>query len=265
MLDDFSPPQKKGVIGKASRLLHEIGNQHDGQRFAQFLEHFFNPHGRDRVDGDAEFVQAKNLRRERERASQREPLLLAARKTSAEHVQSIFDFVPEHRLAEAAFDDFIQLGFAADAHSARGINDVLVNRKRQANRKGKHHSDAAAQRVGVADLSDVLALDEDIAGETGAIDEIESAIDDLQEGGLAGIGRTDYAKNAVARDRKANIAQHLLAAVPGGDISKFNLGNAVVAHTLLPPLSAAQPDAQDYCKTVYEEDQSDQDGRTAIL
>src|SRR5438270_2574346 len=252
VLDHFRTPKKECAASEAARLLHQIGNQNDGHCFAQLLQDFFYTHRCDRVDSDGEFVQAKNFRRERKSPSQRQALLLPAGEACAEHVETIFDLIPEDRLPQAAFDDFVQFGFPADAHATRGVNDIFVNRKRQTDRKWKDHANAAAKGIRVADLFDVLAIDEDVSGETGAIHEIQSAIDDFEEGGLAGVGRTNYAEDGVAGNGKRDVAQDLLAPVPGGDILKFDVGSAVGIHRRLPAFASAQPDAQHHRKTVDE-------------
>ena len=77
---------------------------------AQFLEHVLDPHRGDRVDGDRELVQAQDLGLVRERAGDREPLLLAAGELGAEAVEAVLHLVPERGLAQASFDERVELG-----------------------------------------------------------------------------------------------------------------------------------------------------------
>ena len=99
----------------------------------------------------------------REGAGQRQSLLLAAGQLRAQRVQPILDFVPQHGLTQARFDQLVQFVAVVHAGPARRVGHVLVDRQRQTDRQGKDHADAPAQLVDVADLPHVLAIDQDLA------------------------------------------------------------------------------------------------------
>src|SRR5437867_1698286 len=144
-LDDLAVPQEHGAVGEPPRLLHQIRDQDDGDVAPQLLQDVFDAHGRHRVDGDREFVQAEHLRLVRERPRDGEALLLPARQLGAQAVQPVLHFVPERRLAEASLDDAVELALRSDRRRPRGEGHVVVDRERQADRHRRHHADLAPE------------------------------------------------------------------------------------------------------------------------
>src|SRR2546423_6907882 len=84
-LNLFAAPEKKNIIGKPASLLDKVRDQNNGEPRAQFFENILNAHGRDRINGNAEFIEAQNLGGKRKRPRQSEPLLLPTRETRPKH------------------------------------------------------------------------------------------------------------------------------------------------------------------------------------
>src|SRR6185369_17504218 len=100
-------------------------------RFTELLDDLLDAHRRDRIDGDRELVEAKDLGLERQRARDRESLLLAARKARAEVAQPVLDLVEQRGLAQAPLDELVEHGLLSYAGHARRERDVVVDRHRK--------------------------------------------------------------------------------------------------------------------------------------
>ena len=114
----------------------------------QLIHELFDSLGRDRIQRRRRFVHQQNLRLNRERARNAQPLLLSARQRNRRIVQPVLDFVPDAprpsgspRRAPAA-----PPRLARQPVDPQAVGDVLENRLRERVGLLKHHADAPAQR-----------------------------------------------------------------------------------------------------------------------
>ena len=184
-LDDLPVPQEHRAVGQPARLLGEVGHQDDGHVLAQLFEHGLDAHGGDRVNGDGELVEAKDLRLVREGASDGQALLLAAGELGAEAVETVLHLVPKRRLAQALLNDLVKLILAAHAGATRGEGDVIVNARRQANRQRRNHADLAAEGEDIFHPSHVFAVHLDGSRHARLRREINGAVEAAEQGGFA--------------------------------------------------------------------------------
>jgi hypothetical protein len=75
--------------------------RHDDDRelFLQFMNQFFHLRGRDWIERGAGLVHQQNLRIDRDRARDAQPLLLSSGKAESAFVQAVLHFVPQCRAA----------------------------------------------------------------------------------------------------------------------------------------------------------------------
>jgi hypothetical protein len=157
-------------------------------------------------------------------AGEGEALLLAAGKFGAEEVEAVLHFVPEDRIAEAGFHEFVEVFFVMDAHAPGGIGDVVVNAHGQADREGEDHPNAAAEGVDIIDFLDVDAVHEDFALSAGDVDEFEGPVDGFEEGGLAAVGRADDADDAVFWHAEGDVIEGFFRAVSDSEVAELQVG-----------------------------------------
>src|SRR5437016_4447885 len=93
-LDQLSEIHERGIIGAACRLLHVVSDDRNAVVGLQLRDQLLDPLGRDRVQRRGRLVEQKDLRPDRNRTGDAQPLLLPARKAEAALPQLILDLVP---------------------------------------------------------------------------------------------------------------------------------------------------------------------------
>ena len=88
---------------------------------------------------------------------------------------------------------------AQTAH-ARSVGHVVVDRHGQTDGQREHHAHPATKLVYVLELLHVLIVDQHFALDAGRADEVDRAIDTLEQRGLARIGRADDPENLPGRN-----------------------------------------------------------------
>src|SRR5205807_3252692 len=118
-LDEFAEIKDTSVIGNAPGLLHVVSDNYDGVLRFQFLNQFFDPCRRDRIERRARFVHEDHVGLNRERAGDAKPLLLTAGQSKCIRLQSLFHFIPERGRAQTFLDRFIDLRPSLDSSNAQ--------------------------------------------------------------------------------------------------------------------------------------------------
>src|SRR3546814_8696171 len=92
----------------------------------QSVDQLLDPRGRDRIERRARLVHQDDLRIDRDRAGDAQPLLLPARQRGAAVMEAILDLVPQPRLAQRLFDGGVELRLRSrQPVDARAISDIL--------------------------------------------------------------------------------------------------------------------------------------------
>src|SRR3546814_11775421 len=91
-------------------------------------------------------VHQDDLRIDRDRAGDAQPLLLPARQRGAAVMEAILDLVPQPRLAQRLFDGGVELRLRSrQPVDARAISDILEDRFGEGVGVLENHADARAQ------------------------------------------------------------------------------------------------------------------------
>ena len=105
---------------------------------------------------------------------------------------------------------------------------VLADRHgRERVRLLEHHADAHADLLGPrAGGVDVLAVEQDLAVERGAGDELVHAVEQAQERGLAAARRSDQRGDLAGRHDQVDALEHEVIAEPGARVARLERGRA---------------------------------------
>src|SRR6185503_20825016 len=101
VLDEPAEPEERGAIRHARRLLHVMGDDDDGVFRLELVDQLLDALGGDRIQRRGGLVHQQDLRLDRQRARDAQPLLLAARERQRGIVEPIFHFVPDGRGLQA--------------------------------------------------------------------------------------------------------------------------------------------------------------------
>ena len=158
-LHDFAKVHECRPIGHPRRLLHIVGDNDDRQVLLQGKEQLFNFGGGDGIQRRAGFVHQQDIRFDRERAGDTEPLLLPSGETEGTDVEPIFHFIPQPCAFEPLFYNLIQLATVLNSMETRPIGHVFVDRFRKGVRFLKDHPDTFSQvgdiHIGAVDIHTV--------------------------------------------------------------------------------------------------------------
>src|SRR5439155_5870055 len=164
-----------------------------------------------------------------------EALLLTAGKAAAGLVQPVFDFGPEVGGAEGALGDLVEAPALSDAGEAQ-TGDYVVANGHCGERVGalEDHADGAADgdrvdRGGV----DIFAVQQHLAFDAGAGDDLVHAVQRAQHGGLAAAGGADERGDVLRRDADAHALDGMKLAVEEVDV----LDVYALGHRVVPPLT----------------------------
>lgn len=153
-----------------------------------------------RVEGARSLIHKQHLRLNRQRASDAQTLLLAARKRKGALLQTIFHFVENRRLAKRGFDDFVELSLALDAMGAWAERHVVVHAHRKRVRFLEHHANTSAKQVDVDFLAvEFFPIEPNRAFNSAAFDSVVHAIEAAQEGRLSAARRANERGDLIAR------------------------------------------------------------------
>ena len=141
-------------------------------------------------------------------------------------VQPVLRFFPQGGLAEAVFDDLVELGAAAHALEARAVGDVLVDALGERVGLLEDEADLAAEGDEVdAGVVDVLPADQQLAGHAAAGDEVVEAVDRAEEGALAAAAGADEGDDPILRDGERDFFDRLEVAVEDADGAGLDEGS----------------------------------------
>src|SRR5580700_5569828 len=107
--DQLAEIHEGGELRDARRLLHVVGDDHDGVVVGQFVDQLFDLGGGDRVERRARLVEQDHLRPHRDGAGDAQALLLAAGEALAVGVELVLDLVPQRGAAQRDFDAVVDL------------------------------------------------------------------------------------------------------------------------------------------------------------
>src|SRR4051794_24451195 len=108
--------EEGGDVAGPRRLLHVVSDDDDRVAVLQLGDQVLDRQGGERVQGRTGLVHQQDLRLDRDRAGDAEPLLLAAGEARAGLVEPVLDLLPEVRAAQRALDDRVLPGLR---HAAR--------------------------------------------------------------------------------------------------------------------------------------------------
>src|SRR5438874_927304 len=94
-LHQLTEQEESRRVGHARRLLHVVRDDDDGQVALELEDQLLDTGGRDRIERGARLVHQEDFRLDRQRASDAEALLLAARQSRPRLGQAVFDLVPQ--------------------------------------------------------------------------------------------------------------------------------------------------------------------------
>ena len=203
---------------RVAELVHQRqvvgGDHHRRAGFVQFDEQPEQPAGEAGVDVAGRLVGQQQLGANDQRAGDRRALLLAARQHRRQRVHLVAEADPAQKL-----DHLGAIARLVAAHHAQRQGDVLVGRQvvEQAEVL-EHDADPPPQRgdLVLAERRRILAEDVDRAARR-----LQAEQHQLEHGRLAGAGRAGEELEALRRDRKIEVAQHLRSdAVAQTDIVK---------------------------------------------
>ena len=136
VLDQFSIEHECREVAGARGLLHVVRD--DRHRAAVFqLEHeLFDFRGGDGIERGAGLIEKQHFRIDRQRASDAEPLLLAAGERERGLVQVILHFLPKSGAAQAVLDEIGEAAFVTI--DAKAVSDIVKD--------GFRETDSGAER-----------------------------------------------------------------------------------------------------------------------
>src|SRR5215813_9586374 len=171
-LDQLTEIEERSVIRDARRLLHGVRHDDDGVLLLELVDELLDLRSGDGVERRGRLVHQKDLGLYRQSTGDAEALLLATRQRRAGVLQPVFHFVPQRRLAQAALDDLRVVPAHAVERQPRGHVLVDAHRRERVGALEDHsHPAAEAHRVDAPGV-EVLAVDEDLAFDAGAGDQI---------------------------------------------------------------------------------------------
>ncbi len=129
--------------------------------------------------------------------------------------EAVADLVPQRRAAQALLDDVVELAALGDPLQLAAVGDVLPDRLGERVGLLEHHADALAQQVHVElGVEDAVALEQHVALDAHALDEVVEAVEAADERRLAAARGADEGGDAALRDLQRDVVERLLLAVP---------------------------------------------------
>src|SRR5262249_39766093 len=130
-------------------------------------------------------------------------------------LQPVLDLVPERRGLQAALDRRTEPGPGPFSVDAQRVRHVVEDRHGEGVGLLEHHADAAAEvdHVHTADV-DVGAVEEELALDPYAVDQIVETVHTAQQRALATAGGTDQGRDLAPGGRHADLVERLVLSVP---------------------------------------------------
>jgi hypothetical protein len=164
-----------------------VGDDDDRHVLPKLVDQPLDLQRRDRVERRAWLVHEDHGRIRGERPGDAQTLLLAARQGEARLLpEVVLHLVPERRLLQRRLDDLVELRLVLDPVAARPVGDVLEHRHRERVRLLEDEPDPLPDlhRLGVG-RHDVLAVEQDLALDVGARDQVVHPVEAAQDRALA--------------------------------------------------------------------------------
>lgn len=192
IFDETTEVHEGGEVADAHRLLHVVGDDHDGVALADFVDEFFDTQGGDGIESRARFIEEEHLGIGHDRTSDAETLLLSAAEPQGAGVEAIFDFIPDGCAAEGSLASLFKNAASTFAVDAEGVDHILEDGHRKGVRLLEHHTQAFAQ-VDDIDMSVVnrAPVEQHVALDAYAVDQIVEPVDGSKEGAFAAAGGAD--------------------------------------------------------------------------
>ena len=196
--------EERRPVGDAGRLLHVVRHDHDRVVLLQLLDQVLDGEGGDRVERRAGLVHQQHVGRDRDGAGDAEPLLLAAGEAVARQGQAVLDLVPEVRAPQRLLDEVVavatsrcRLLFSFTPASTLSRIDIVGNGF------GRWNTMPTWRRTSTGSTPwavEVVAVDQHLALDAGAGDDLVHAVQGAEEGRLAAAGRADEGRDGAGLD-----------------------------------------------------------------
>ena len=191
--------------------------------FFQFGDQFLDLHGRDRVQRRTGFVHQQHFRLHRQQPGDAQALLLPAGQRHRRRLQPVLDLVPERRADEAPFHQFVENRLVFLAMDAWPVGDIVVDRHGKRIGALEHHAHPLAQMHHVhVGREDVFTIEQNLALDADAFDQVVHPVQSLQKRGLAAAGRADQGQHAVLRHVDRYFVQRQVLAVKEFQLAHLN-------------------------------------------
>src|SRR5690625_4385055 len=209
--DEVAEVEERGAVGYPCRLLHVVGDDHDGEVLLQLEDQLFDDGGGNRIERRTGLVHQDDFGADGDGAGDAQALLLTAGQAGAGFVKTVFDFFPQTGAAQARLDDVGQLRTAfCQAVDTGAVGDVVEDRFGKRVGLLEHHADLGAQQHDVQRrVVDVVAVEGDGAFDAGPFHRVVHAVEGAQEGRLAAARRPDERDHLVFDDVERNTVQRL--------------------------------------------------------
>src|ERR1043165_4441234 len=210
VLDDLAEHEERRAVGDARGLLHVVRDDDDRVGLLQIPDQLLDLRRGDRIERRGRLVHQQDLRIDRQRAGDAQPLLLAARERERRLVQAVLHLVPQRRALQRRLHRLVELLLLARAADAQAVGDVVVDRLRERVRLLEDHADAAAQRHDVgAGRVDVFPVDLDRPLAVRVRDDVVHPVDGADERRLPAARRPDQRGDLRLRDLQVDPVEHL--------------------------------------------------------
>ncbi len=191
-------------------------------------------------EGRARLVHEDDLGPDRDGAGDAQPLLLTTREARAGLVEAVLDLVPQVGAAQAGLDQLVGVGLLdplvveldagedvlADGHGGEGVGLL------------EDHADLAADHDRVDTLAvEVLPVDDDLALDVGARDDLVHAVERTEEGRLAAARGADEGGDRPGLDGDGDVLHGEEVAVVDVEVLDVD----ALGHVVVPCLSRQRP------------------------
>src|SRR5215831_966772 len=214
----FRVHQHEGrVVRDPARLLHVVRDDHDRVALDQATDQVLDLQRRDGIEGGGRLVHQDHFRVDRDAAGDRQPLLLAARQRGARLPEPVLDLVPQGGVAQAALDRLLDAALLPAQQPGRE-GDVVTDGHRERDRSLEHHAHPLPELQELPGGDDVLFVQYDAAFGAASRNHVVHPVEHPQERALAAARGPDQCRDALLRDRQADVLQRPELPVPEADL-----------------------------------------------
>ena len=194
-----------------------MGHNHNRIFILQFGNQILDPLGGDRVECRGGLVHQHDVRLDRERPGDAQPLLLAAGEREGARLEARVHLVPERRLAQGLLDPVVQV--VLHAVQAQPEGDVVEDRLGKRVRPLEHHPDAAPHLDGIhAGRVQIVAVIADRPRNGRPRDQVVHPVQAAKERRLATARRADEGGHDALVDVQVHVADRHGAGVRHGHV-----------------------------------------------